>query len=158
MKTELPYWVQLLQALSTPAIALLAIVIGYAQWRTAHQRAVVDLFEKRMKIYEDIRNVIGEVARAGSVTNENINAYFRAIDQTDILFGPEVTAYLDVLRRTLSGHHLAEQQIAHPRSEKERHEAIDRQSRAFERVTAFYTDFPKLIKPYVQMHQRMPRL
>ena len=42
-------WVQYLQALSTPAIALLAVVIGVIQWRTAHQRAVFDLFDRRMK-------------------------------------------------------------------------------------------------------------
>jgi hypothetical protein len=49
MTNQLPLWVLYLQALSTPAIALLASVIGFFQWRTAHQRAVLDLFEKRCR-------------------------------------------------------------------------------------------------------------
>jgi endonuclease YncB( thermonuclease family) len=44
----LPHWVRLLTALLTPAIALLAVVIGWAQWRTTKRREVMELFERRM--------------------------------------------------------------------------------------------------------------
>jgi hypothetical protein len=37
MSTPLPYWIQLLQALGTPAIGALAAVIAIAQWRIAKQ-------------------------------------------------------------------------------------------------------------------------
>ena len=66
MSDQLPYWVHLLQALSTPAIALLALVIGGVQWRTSHQRAVLDLFEKRWQSYPEFRGVIVEVVREPS--------------------------------------------------------------------------------------------
>ena len=36
--------VQYSQALATPAIALLAIVVAVMQWRTAHQKVVLDLY------------------------------------------------------------------------------------------------------------------
>jgi hypothetical protein len=39
----MPYWIQVLQALATPTIAVLAAVIGLMQWRTAHQRAVLGM-------------------------------------------------------------------------------------------------------------------
>ena len=68
MASQLPMWVQYLQALSTPAIALLALVIGVAQWRTSHQRAVLDLFERRMAIFDAISGVIGGVAPPPSRT------------------------------------------------------------------------------------------
>lgn len=66
MSTQLPYSLQVLQALSTPMIALLAAVIGVMQWRTAHQRAVLDLFQKRWEAYTEIRNAMGEVMREGT--------------------------------------------------------------------------------------------
>jgi hypothetical protein len=50
--SNVPIWIQYLQALSTPAIALLAATIGVLQWRTAHQRAVLDLFDRRMENYD----------------------------------------------------------------------------------------------------------
>jgi len=56
-----------LQALSTPAIALLALVIGYFQWRTSQQRAVFELFEKRMAVYDAVVLVMREVVREGAV-------------------------------------------------------------------------------------------
>jgi hypothetical protein len=157
MTSSTPAWIQILQALSTPMIAVLALVIGYAQWRTAQQRAVVELFDKRMKFFDEVREVIGSIMGPGSVSNDTFNAYIRAIDRSDILFRPEVGAYLDDLKRALAMHQLAEEQMAHPRSEKERLKAIEIKSHAFEKITAFYTDFPKLINRYVQMHQRMPR-
>jgi hypothetical protein len=51
--SQLTITVQKLQALSTPAIAFFAFVLGVAQWRTAHQRAVLDLFARRMEMSEE---------------------------------------------------------------------------------------------------------
>jgi len=57
MDRFLPYWVPVFQALLTPAIAFLAVVIAFFQWRTAHQRVVIDQFARRMKFYTDCRDV-----------------------------------------------------------------------------------------------------
>ena len=47
-----PIWIQYSsQALAKPAITLLAIFVAVKQWRTAHQKAVLDLFEHRMMVY-----------------------------------------------------------------------------------------------------------
>jgi hypothetical protein len=97
MPAQLPEWVLYLQALSTPAIAVLAAVIGFMQWRTAHQRAVLDLFEKRYELYSAVRSVITEVLTQGRADHKLQFDYLRAIERAHFLFGPEVTAYLDSL-------------------------------------------------------------
>jgi hypothetical protein len=86
---QLPTWVQYLQAMSTPVVALLALAIGLAQWRTAHQRAVLDLFEKRWDVYQAIANVLGEVTREGRAPLQASLNFSRATGRVDFLFGPE---------------------------------------------------------------------
>jgi hypothetical protein len=95
LEQHLPYWIQLLQALSTPAIGLTAIIIGVKQWRTAHQRAALDLFDRRWAAYEEIRSVIGEIVREGNVTAQTTLSFAGAINRAAFLFGPEVISQLE---------------------------------------------------------------
>jgi hypothetical protein len=62
----MPNWIQYLQALATPAVALLAIVIALLQWRTAHQRAVLDLFDRRMQAFDSLNAAVAEIMREGA--------------------------------------------------------------------------------------------
>ena len=155
MASQLPVWVQYLQAFSTPAIAVLAIVIGVAQWRTAHQRAVLDLFDRRMEIYEAISHVIGGVVGSGTVPTCVANEFARTRHRVDLLFGPEVQLYLDDINQALSKHHSAEAAEEHG-TEEERHRAMDARHAAFLKIAAFFEEFPKLVRPYVKMHQKAP--
>src|SRR5215469_9104869 len=94
-------WYQVLQALSTPAIALLAVVIGVMQWRTAHQRAVLDLFQKRWDTYGELRRIISEAVQEGTAATPLALNFARTVDQAKFLFGPEVHSYLQTVYRQL---------------------------------------------------------
>ena len=63
--TQLPVWAAWLQLAATALIAAFAGFIGYRQWRTSHERIVLDLFERRMTVYEDIWKVVANVLREG---------------------------------------------------------------------------------------------
>jgi hypothetical protein len=99
MNSQLPVTIQYLQALATPALALLAIVIAFGQSRTAHQRAVLDLFDRRMAKYEAIRQIVSQVVREGSVRNEDAMAFLRATNDVEFLFRSEVKTSLTVCIR-----------------------------------------------------------
>jgi hypothetical protein len=83
----MPLWIQYSQALAAPAIALLAIAIAILQWRTVHQKIVMDLFERRMKVYSEIRAVIASTVSSGKLPNEKHFEFMRAIDGAKVLFG-----------------------------------------------------------------------
>src|SRR4051794_17999162 len=70
MQPLLPLWVLYSQALATPAIAILAVVLGLVQWRTAHQRAVLDLFERRIAALSILREAVSKVVASGDASNE----------------------------------------------------------------------------------------
>ena len=50
----------------TPVIAIIAIWIAIMQMRTHRYKVRIDLFEKRMKIFETIRESLGVILRDGS--------------------------------------------------------------------------------------------
>jgi hypothetical protein len=118
--SQLPICVQYLQALSTPAIALLALVIGVAQWRTAHQRAVLDLFDKRLAIFNALSVVVSKIVALGRVSHQDEMEFAQATRQVDFLFGPEVKRYLDELYRAMSEHAVAEIKYKHTKKPRKR--------------------------------------
>ena len=50
--------VQWIVAAITSALVLL---VAFLQWRTAQQKAVLDLFEKRFKIYEVVKSCVDQM-------------------------------------------------------------------------------------------------
>ena len=56
--------------------------IAERNWKTSNERIVLDLFDKRLSLFEDIRLIVGEVARNGTaptiyffVTARQLTAY-----------------------------------------------------------------------------------
>lgn len=151
----MPLWVNYSQALATPAIALLAIVVAVMQWRTAHQKVVLDLFERRMKVYSEIRAVIASIVSSGKLPNEKHFEFMRAIDGAKFLFGSKVNGYLEELNSTLAYFHEADETYAQLQGQ-ERGEAIQRRRKYFDEIQAFYKKFAPLVEPYLGMRQRLP--
>jgi hypothetical protein len=151
---NLPYWLQLLQGLAVPAIALLAATIGLLQWYTAHRRAMLDLFDRRMEVYSDIRSVIDQITASGKCTYEANFDYLRVIDRATFLFGRDVNAYLERLRVRL--HNLCYYESMMETGQRQ--EMISKKDVLLPKVLNFYTEFPPLIEPYVRMGQRRASL
>jgi hypothetical protein len=147
------------------------VVIAGFQWHTARQRVLLDLFERRMAIFDGIRKVVSEVVNGGAVRTQDVVAFSRAMDRVDLLFGPEVKAYLDELHQTFIRKHHAGATLSAVRSKEvdlpdaKAQEVVNREAdaeaAAFEEITRFCAKFPKQIEPYVEMRQRRiwpPRL
>jgi hypothetical protein len=149
-----PNWLLYLQALSTPAIAVLAAVIGFMQWRTAHQRAVLDLFEKRWESYSQMRRIISDVLAHGTVSNEARLNYLRATDKAQFLFGPEVTTYLNSVYEFLVEHESAEDMMKAGGPDYAK--GVEKKHATFREIAKFYVQSIALVKPYMRMHQKAP--
>lgn len=155
MNSQLPLWVSYLQALSTPAIAILAVVIGIMQWRTAHQRAVLDLFDRRMSVYTSLRRVISKVVTTGNATNEDTTNFLRARDGAEFLFGSEVNDYLESIYNALLDFHVVESELKMSKG-RDRKRMIEKRRFLFEKISGFFGEFQSLLEPYVRMRQTAP--
>jgi hypothetical protein len=150
---QLPTWVQYLTAFGTPIIALMVAAIAFAQWRTAHQRVVLDLFERRMTIIDGLLRIVAEVLQAGKVRNEDSDQFIRATKGDNFLFGTEVTEYLKRIHIVLIDLHAFDAEL--PPQAPERKEVLEKRRALRKELDAFFETFRKLVGPYVQMHQKL---
>ena len=79
------------------AVARTQAKIAERNWQTSNERIVLELFDRRLAIYEEIRSVVGSVTRSGRAPDEELFKFDKAMDRVPYFFGPEVQAYLKEL-------------------------------------------------------------
>lgn len=68
-------WVDYLSALLTPTIAIVGVAIGLLQWKTNRNRLKHELFDRRYKQFEAVRDFLGSIRGSGRAV-DNIQADF----------------------------------------------------------------------------------
>jgi hypothetical protein len=159
-------WYQSLKDFSAPLIAIVALIVtayfAWRQWQTAHeqwkiaqQRVVLDLFERRMGIYEDLRTAIAKVNASGNTTEDVVFEFLKAKERVRFLFGKEIQDYVENLYKSLV-RHLEHCTMIPETNGDERKKHIAAKMQGWQEIVAFYSEFPLLIAPYVQMHTKVP--
>jgi hypothetical protein len=138
-------------------IAGFAALIGYFQWRTAHQRVVLDLFDRRNKVYSRLKAGADSINGSGKATPEVEIEIGRAIEESRFFFGDDVISYLEEWLRAVIDLGAYSIELEDTRG-VERGALIQVRRAALERVLAFYKDSPRLFAPYMRLDQKMPRL
>ena len=86
-----------LVALLTPVIAAIAVYIAYQQWRTNRRKLALDLYDRRLRIYQATVEYISAVLSNLHPTLEVILKFRRSTAEVDFLFGQDIKKYLDEL-------------------------------------------------------------
>ncbi len=149
--TSVPAWIQILQALLTPTIGIAVVVVGFLQWRTAHQKVVLDLFERRLAIIDAARNAAKKIVFDQEPDYEDaVEIATDAAIRSRFLFGSDIVKLIvefrgDVHRATESG------------SIFETTSDIDRIMIAKNAARAVLKQINTLAEPYMRMDQRRVR-
>jgi len=125
--------------------------IQYAQWRTANQKVVIDLFDRRLRVFTALRDAIGEISRSGEAEHVSMNAYTLAQVDAEFLFGPEVNDYLEKIAREIASLHVHR---LIPDAAPNYSEIVERKYATFNRVTDFYKTAPTIFSPYIGLTQK----
>ncbi|WP_426227403.1 hypothetical protein [Pararhizobium sp. DWP3-4] len=131
--SDVPAWIQAMQALATPAIALAAGVIAYRQWRTAHEKVVLDLFEKRFEVFMSVREIVSKGGNRKLFTD--LGLANEVLARGRFLFGRDVVDELVEIHRICG-----EVDVGSQTAFMEMH-------RTYDRVL-------KKLEPYMNMHQK----
>jgi len=92
-------------ALLTPLIAVVATYIAWQQWKTNRQKLVMDRYERRLRVYEEVQRILRIVSADLKPSIEDLVKFRTSVSEADFLFGPEITAYIDeIYGRGLSLH------------------------------------------------------
>jgi hypothetical protein len=142
-------------SLLTAFIAIIVAVITLLQWITARQKVVLDLFDKRFAVYEELREVIGRYGGHGP-NLKDIGKFTQAASRAQFLFGSEVTAFLEHRRLDLNREFVARASERDPQliPEAQRKAAEDEYAARLNRLTDFFKDFDILVAPYMKHTQK----
>jgi hypothetical protein len=123
-------------------------------WRTQNERIVLELFERRISIFEGIRKVVSETLRTGQPDDALYFAYCKAVELVPYYFGPEIEEYLEKVRRLIIELQLDASIIADQRN-PDRSDRIKGQTQRMNDLSDFYETSKKLFGPYIQAHQKV---
>lgn len=86
---------QISQGLLTPVIAIVATYIAYQQWKTNQQKLILERYDRRLRIYEEVRRILSIVLRDAKASTDDLLKFRTSVSEADFLFGPEIPAYID---------------------------------------------------------------
>lgn len=79
-------------------VGIIASFIAYRQWRTAHAKLKLDLFEKRYQLFLDVWNFLSRPALANQLSGYDQVVYLHELKKkipiANFLFGNEIEQYM----------------------------------------------------------------
>lgn len=158
---ELPYWLKVISALgpllsasSTLFVGVFVAVIARRQWRTAHQKVILDLFDRRMKIHEDFRETMTDYNfKEGNLVESQIRFRLQRIwSEARFLFGQEVPDFIRDINLSIVR---KETLIRKMNNHEAQDEGDDEEYMALEkRISEASMNLSKLLYPYMLMDQK----
>ena len=139
----------------TLIVAIFGALITYFQWRTAHQRIVLDLFDKRLAAFKEIEKAAKDVVNARLPADMELPfwSFVNAQGNARFLFGPEISAALQEMLKDITAV-MAASGISQDNPEWSQYN--DRKHAALQRLAHFVLNFSPLFVPYLRLDQKMP--
>lgn len=89
--------IKLSSALSTPLIALLGVLIAFSQLKTARRKLKLDLFEKRLEIFQTVSKSLSFAIFEKCSTQEERLLFWQAAQNSKWLFDEKISTQLKFL-------------------------------------------------------------
>jgi chromosome segregation ATPase len=160
----------LLQML-TLLVAMFVALVAYLQWRTNQQKFILDLFERRMAIYNELRAAVQSLSWTARASDENARKLLNALERARFIFGRDIRSYIKNLATDYSTLHILQKEIEENREEYKalrlqcadttaidaRHKELILKGCAMsERIQSFLSQGSERFAPYVTLDQKIP--
>ena len=142
---------------SQATAAQMQAIVARKNWQTENERVVLELFERRIAIFECIRKVVAHVQSTGRANGETYFEYIKAVDTAPYFFGPEVNDYLEELRKLIIDLQL-DTDVISDNLNPERSAHIKGRTKRMAELIKFYDRSKILFGPYMQAHQKVVTL
>src|SRR4029078_3328550 len=133
-------------------VSIVVLLVQYAQWRTANQKVVVDLYDRRLKVYQQLAKAFGPAPRDGEVSHAAFNEFLIGQADAAFLFGDDVQEYLASMRKCLAWLLSRTNEVID--NSPNRAELIDTKAKHFTEIVAFSDTAPRLFAPYMKLTQK----
>jgi len=89
-----PHWSNFLSSLLLPVLTVLGVYIAYMQWKINRNKLKLDLFEKRLAIYQETTSFLSSIVITGQVPEEKLWKFTHGTRETRWLLSEEISAYM----------------------------------------------------------------
>lgn len=92
-----------MNAWATTIISGLVLVVAFMQWRTAHQKVMLDLFSRRIKIFDDVNEGVSTyLLDLGTMSDSNARAkIYAAWRESKFVFGEDVSFHINSVLKAI---------------------------------------------------------
>ena len=124
-------WLSIMQGCVPIAIAAMVAWVGWRQFRAARAKLKLDLFEKRLAIFNATWEQVGRSAQNKPYEYRELGLWFNKIHEASFLFGPDIVEYLNEIREKAIEEQIlwAKVQPQHPEpatdEQKAKHKALN---------------------------------
>lgn len=147
-----PHWTAYVSAFLVPVIAVFGAWIAYRQWRTAQNKLKLDLFEKRMAVYDSVRETLGFIVTHGKIGLGEQFKYMSGIRSAKWLFDADVAEYLEkTLWEKIVDFELHETMSAGQSNDPERIKHAHAKADTFKWLAAQYAVLDKKFSPFLSL-------
>jgi uncharacterized ubiquitin-like protein YukD len=155
---------RMLSYIATPVVAVAALKIASQQARIAGQQARVqerkyeaDLYERRLRIYEEVKRLLSIVTRDANISMQDLLKFRVATSEADFLFGSDVPTYIDELYKHATNlamwASIYRDYTQEPPPGYDHKATVDGKNREFAWITAQYEPSKELFKKYLHVSQ-----
>jgi hypothetical protein len=133
-------------------VSIVVAVVQYAQWRTANQKVVIDLYDRRLKVYQQLEKAVGPVLREGEVSGAAFKEFMIGQADATFLFGEDVQEYLKSLRKCFAQLMSITNEVIEKSPDYA--QLRDIKSKHIAEIIAFYDTAPRIFAPYMKLTQK----
>lgn len=154
MEKLLPSYLGVLVAVFVATIGLLQYLTARKQWRTAHNRGVLDQFERRYQVYKELREVVGAIAGSSQAAHDGFIKAQEAAERAKFLFGDDVVSYVNQLVRDVTDLSSVISELKEAQGE-ERSAGLKAERRLRDSVEKFRTEGTELFAHYIRFADKI---
>jgi hypothetical protein len=145
---------EIIQWIVAAGTTIFVAMVGYYQWRTAEQKAVLDLFERRHEIYQIVFNSVGQMCRNSlGFDAQQEREFVLAMGRAYFFFGDDVQEYLTQLWKDITDVRAGDAVAGTPAFDAN---AVQRRQAALLRINQFYESGRPLFARDMRFSQTMP--
>ncbi len=141
-----------MNAWATTIISGLVLIVAFMQWRTAHQKVLLDLFEKRLMVFEKVKKAVGHIVESEAAAANKL--LMEAFDAAAFLFGKEVQDHIDriwTLHQSLASIDAKLENRTLAKADDDQHRRLSAE------LITLWSNSIELFAPYMRMDQTRVR-
>jgi hypothetical protein len=140
----------------TVLVAAFGAFIAYRQWRTAQDKMILDLFDRRYAVFSGTISALYVVIRdeGRSQNLAGLVNMAETLDKARFLFGPEVISFLDDLNKSMKELVGKRNYYGNARTDQERVRLSDELASEEEALSKKDVELRGVVEPYMAMRHR----